>query len=145
MYGKRKPTAVLICMRATSVFLPRCSMIQFPLQLIWSASSLESTKTVESFLYGSQGEAKVFPTFTGPLRTSRSFYWSRQVLWPVCWFFDFLVKSGIWTDSGGRKSQTIVSPATPPGSASHTKGRFASSKTWQYNLQGAINDDLVVF
>lgn len=108
---------------------------------LWSPEK----QSVEIFLYGSQGEAKVFPTFTGPLRTSSSFYWSRQVLEQVCWFFDSLVKSGIWTGSGGKKSQTIVSPTTPPGSASHTKGRFASSKTLQYNLQGAVNDDLVVF
>lgn len=112
VHRKRKPIAVL-CMRATSIFLPWCSMIQFPLQVIWSASSLESTKTVEMFLYGSQSEAKVFPTFTGPLRTSGSFYWSRQVLEQVCWFFDSLVKSGIWTDLGGRKSKLLFPQPRP--------------------------------
>lgn len=117
------------------------------LQQIRSCSSLESRKIVQIFLFSSQGEAHVFSIFTRLLGTSRSVYWSPQVLTvSLFWFFDSPVNSGIWTDLGVRgQSQTIVSLTTPPGSASHTKGTFTSSKTLQQNLHGALSDDLVAF
>lgn len=104
-------------------------------------------KIVQIFLYASQGKTNVFPIFTRLLGTSRSLYWSPQVLQRLC--FDSstlqLIQAFELTGVGGGESQTIVSPTTPPGSASHTKGTFTSSKTLQQNLHRAVSDDLVAF
>lgn len=102
------------------------------LQQIQSFFSLESVKTVQIFLYASQGEANVFPIFTKLLGTSRSVCWTPKVLQQVC--SDSLTLQLIqafeliW--GWGGQSQTIVPLTTPPRSASHAKGTFTSSKTF---------------
>lgn len=115
---KRKPITILICMIATSVFLPRCSLNSLSLQQIRSFSSLESTKTVQIFLYASQGEANVCPIFTRLLGTSRSFLLEpTRVLQQVCfdsWTLQFIQAFElIWWGCGGEEPNYCFTDHAP--------------------------------